>query len=211
MNPEFDFFSGKLPRMQSDSFLVGTLRQFTIFRQQNQNMKHVLTLFLVLCFASSHSFGQKRESLKIVWPEEYKWKVGSNQETETVHMMELIPGNETVENWTIIGTMMSYKGAQGLPVDKAMNLMFDQTKKNASNAKLTLIEKDEAAKHPWILFKIESPKFNDDPNPESQLYYIIQGSSSLYSNFVALKKAKLDDDFVNKWKGIFRAGEFVYE
>jgi hypothetical protein len=174
-------------------------------------MKQIFTLLFAICFVSSHSFGQKRETLKIVWPEEYKWKVGSNQETETVHMMELIPGNETVESWTIIGTMMSYKGAQGFPVEKAMNLMFEQASKNASDAKLTVVEKDEAAKHPWILFKIESPKFNDDPNPESQLYYIIQGSSSLYSNFVALKKAKLDDDFVNKWKRIFKASEFVYE
>jgi hypothetical protein len=174
-------------------------------------MKRLLTLLFTICILCTHSFAQKKETLKIVWPEEYKWKIGSNQETETVHMIELIPGNETVEKWTIIGTMMSYKGAQGFPVDKAMNLMYDQAKQNAADAKLTLIEKDEAAKHPWILFKIESPSFKDDPTPESQLYYIIMGETSLYSNFVALKKAKLDDAFVSKWKAIFKASEFVYQ
>jgi hypothetical protein len=106
-------------------------------------MKHLFTY--AICFLCFHSFAQKKETLKIVWPEEYKWKIGSNQENETVHMMELIPGNETVEKWTIIGTMMSYKGAQAFPVDKAMNLMFDQTKQSAPDAKLTMVEKDEVA------------------------------------------------------------------
>lgn len=149
--------------------------------------------------------------MKILWPEEYKWKVGSNQENESVHMLELIPGNETVEKWTIIGTMMAIKGAKNVPMDEAMKLMFDQAKQGAPEAKLTLVEKDVTAKNPWIIFKIEAPNFTNDPTPESQLYYIIQGDASLYSNFVALKKVKLEEEFVKKWVKIFKASEFVFQ
>jgi hypothetical protein len=167
--------------------------------------------FLAIFIFNTFSFGQGRENLKIVWPEEYKWKIGSSQEDESVHMLELIPGDEKIEKWTIMGTMLSIKGAKNISMDKAMNLMYDQAKQNAPDATLTFIERSEEIENPWIIFKIEAPKFNNDKNPESQLYYIIQGGSSLYSNFVALKEKKLSDDFVNKWKEIFKSSELVYQ
>ena len=160
---------------------------------------------------SVYSFGQARENLKIVWPEEYKWKVGSNQENGNIHMVELIPGNETLEKWTILGTMMSLKGAKRISMDKVMKLMYEQAKQNATTAALTLIERDDSSKNPWIIFKIECAALNTDRHPESQLYYIIQGQSSLYSNFVAVKQKKLSDAFVNKWKEVFKASELVMQ
>lgn len=147
----------------------------------------------------------------IVWPEEYKWKIGSNQEDANIHMMELIPGAETLEQWSIMGTMMSVKGAKGVPVDKVMNVMYQQTRQNAPDAVLTLIEKNDTGKNHWILFKIEAPRFTNDVKPESQLYYVIQGESSLYSNFVAIKEATLSDEFSSKWVQIFKASKFVYQ
>jgi hypothetical protein len=173
-------------------------------------MKHI---FLLLAIVSTYGYavGQGRETLKIIWPEEYKWKIGSNQENESIHMMELIPGDEKIEKWTIIGTMMSIKGAKNVTMDKAMNLMFDQAKQNAPDATLTLIEKDETVKHPWVIFKIEAPRFKNDKKPESQLYYVIQGESSLYSNFVAVKEKKLSDDFVTRWKAVFKSSELVFQ
>jgi hypothetical protein len=173
-------------------------------------MKHIFTL-LTIVISYNYSAGQGQENLKIIWPEEYKWKVGSNQENESMHMLELIPGDEKIEKWTIMGTMMSIKGARNIPMDNAMNLMYDQAKQNAPDASLTLIEKNDTAKNPWIIFKIEAPRFKNDKRPESQLYYIVQGESSLYSNFVALKEKKLSDEFVNKWKAIFKSSELVIQ
>ena len=72
-----------------------------------------------------------------------------------------------------------------------------------------MIEKDDKAKNPWILFKIEAPNFTNDKNPESQLYYIIQGEQSLYSNFVAIKEKKLSSEFIDKWTKVFKSSEFV--
>ena len=172
-------------------------------------MRNILGAVLFL-LPSIFSNGQGRESLVIVWPEEYNWKIGSNQETESIHMMELIPGDAKIENWTIMGTMMSIKGAK-IPVDKAMNLMYSQAKQNAPKAVLTLVDKNEIGSNPWIIFKIEAPRFKNDKRPESQLYYIIQGESSLYSNFVAVKEEKLSEAFVEKWKVVFKASELVFQ
>ncbi len=51
----------------------------------------LITCFIILSFVSLKA-QQKGENLKIVWPEEYKWKVGSNQENEQMHLMELVRG-----------------------------------------------------------------------------------------------------------------------
>jgi hypothetical protein len=173
-------------------------------------MRHYFLLAFIL--SAFVTVGQtKIENLKINWPDEYKWKVATNQEDDKQQMIEVIPGNETIDKWTIIGTMMSIKGVQNVPMEVAMNLMFDQAKQSAINPKLTIFERNDTAAHPWILFTIETPKFKDDNNPESQLYYIIQGSSSLYSNFVAVKQKKLSKDFIDKWVLVFKASELVYQ
>ncbi len=108
---------------------------------------------------------QAGESLMLDWPENENWKVGSSQENEQMAMLELIHSNETLEKWTEFGSMMSIKGARNIPMDKAMNMMFDQAKQNSPKAKLTFIEKDESVEYPWILFTIESPGFKNDKTP----------------------------------------------
>jgi hypothetical protein len=171
--------------------------------------------YLIIAFIGSTSFvfGQeqtKKESLRIFWPEEYNWKIGSNQENAKQQMIELISKNETIGKWTIIGTMISMKGRTGVSMDVAMNLMFDQAKKT-SDPTLTMVERNDTTRNPWIIFKIETPNFKDNANPESQLFYIVQGDSSLYLNFVAIKKKSLSSEFVEKWKRVFEASKLVYE
>lgn len=170
--------------------------------------------FLLTCLILTTliSFGQtKIENLKITWPEEYKWKIGSNQEDGQQQMIELIPGKEKINKWTIMGTMLSIKGATNISMNVAMNLMFEQANQNAIKPTLTLIERNDTSKHPWIIFKIEAAKFKNDNDPESQLYYIIQEESALYSNFVAIKEATLSKEFVDNWLNVFKMSELVYQ
>lgn len=71
------------------------------------------SIFIILVALTGHtSFAQNQENLKIIWPTEYKLKIGSNQENESMHLLELIPGDEKIDKWTIMGTMMSIKGAK---------------------------------------------------------------------------------------------------
>ena len=152
---------------------------------------------------------QLGESLSLHWPEDENWKIGSKQENEQMDMLELIHSDETLENWTEFGSMMSIKGAKNIPMDKAMNLMFEQSKQNSPKAKLTFIEKDESVEYPWIIFTIESPSFKNDKTPESQLWYVVQGKTSLYTNFRAVKKAEIPEDLKEKWIKFFKTGKIV--
>ncbi len=154
---------------------------------------------------------QEGESLMLDWPESENWKVGNSQENEQIAMLELIHSNETLEKWTEFGSMMSIKGAKNIPMDKAMNLMFDQAKLNSPNAKLTFIEKDESVEYPWIIFTIEAPSFKNDKTPESQLWYITQGKTSLYTNFRAVKQATIPADLKEKWANFFKTGKIIYK
>ncbi len=175
-------------------------------------MKKRLVILLVLSILSSVVFCQtKGENLKIDWPDEYKWKVGSNQENDKRHLIELIPGDERIDNWKTLGTMDSFKGVTGVPIATTPDMMLGEAKKTAPDAKLTIFEKDEKAKNPWIIFKIEAPGFTNDPHPESQLFYVILGQPALYNNFVAVKKKELSDDFVKKWIKVFKATELIYQ
>lgn len=152
---------------------------------------------------------QVGESLMLDWPESENWKLGSNQENAQMAMLELIHTNETLENWTEMGNMMSIKGAKNVPMDKAMNMTFEQAKQNSPKAKLTFIEKDESVEYPWIIFTIECPNFKNDKKPESQLWYVVQGKTSLYTNFRAVKKASISSELKDKWIKFFKTGKIV--
>lgn len=154
---------------------------------------------------------QGGESLILAWPESENWKIGSRQENEKMVMLELIHSNETLEKWTEIGTMVTIKGLTNITVDQFMKIMIDQAKKNSPKAKLTFIEKDESAEYPWIIFTIESPNFKNDQTPESQLWYIVQGKTSLYTNFRAVKQATVPADLKAKWIKFFKTGKVIYK
>jgi tetratricopeptide (TPR) repeat protein len=147
----------------------------------------------------------KNESLRLDWPDAEGWKVGSNQADNERKVIELLRNNETFDNWTEIGTMMVYPGVHNAPVDVAMNTMYEQAKKTCPAAKLTFLEKDEKAKYPWILFKIEC----GTDAPESQVWQIISTSNELYINFRAVKKSSVPDDLKNKWVAFFKTAEIV--
>ncbi len=74
------------------------------------------------------------ESLVLNWPEKENWKIGSSQENEEMAVIELIHANEKLDNWTEFGYMSSIKGAVNVPMDKAMNLMYEQAKLNSPSA-----------------------------------------------------------------------------
>ena len=166
----------------------------------------IIICLTLTCLAMT---SQAQENLKIAWPGDIKWKIASNQKSGNTRMVELIPENETTNNWTILGTMVSIMGAKPMAVEKYMNMTFNQTVKNAPKAKLTMIEKGVTSGYPWILFRVESPGFKNSKIPESQLYYIIQSRNALYSNFVAVKQPSLGVLFVEKWVKVFKNSALV--
>ncbi|RYF89978.1 MAG: hypothetical protein EOO03_04695 [Chitinophagaceae bacterium] len=166
---------------------------------------------IIICLALTclATITQAQENLKIAWPGDIKWKIGANQKSGNIRMVELIPENESLNNWTILGTMISIMGSRTTSVEKFMEMTYNQTVKNAPNAKLTMIEKGVKTGAPWILFRVQSPAFKNSKIPESQLYYVIQGKKALYSNFVAVKQPSLGVLFVEKWVKVFKNSALV--
>lgn len=169
-------------------------------------MKNFL-LFFTLWMTASTTLAQ--ESLKIIWIEKYEWELLSSQEDEKMHVLEVIPGGQTAENWTMLGQMVSIKGVNDLPLDSAQHMMFQQAKSNSPNPALTFLEKDEKDQYPWILFKLENVGPNEK-EPESQLWYIRQGKTSLFISFIAVKEPELKTKFIKDWSSAFKASKMVW-
>jgi len=153
---------------------------------------------------------QSGESLSLHWPEEENWKIAESQENNQMMMIELLRNDEELYNWTEMGNMQSIKGATGIPMDRAMALIYDEAKQACPKAKLTFIEKDESIEFPWVLFTVECPMYKDTKAIESQLWYIVQGKTSLYTNFRAIKKASIPQATQDKWIRFFKGGKIVY-
>ena len=170
-----------------------------------------LTAFITLTYASFGQTQNKQENLKIVWCEEYKWKVTSNQEDKSTHFLEIIPGKDKIDKWTMLGTMMSLKNTNISKTDQVIEMYRQSSLKESPKAKLTILESNDTTKNIWVLFKIETPSFPNDPKPESQLFYAIQGEATLYVNFIALKEKTLSNDFIAKWAKVFKESELIYQ
>ncbi|WP_345947838.1 hypothetical protein ABDD95_13380 [Mucilaginibacter sp. PAMB04274] len=168
----------------------------------------ILAVMTLSCLTNSFAQSQQ-ETLRLFLPSEYNWKLGSDQESGKNRMMELIPKNETLNNWSIIVTTVSMKGVKNMKLDPIMNAIFEKTKSRTPQSKLRIIERKDSGTNPWIIFKIE-PGLNVK-NPESQLYYIFQGNQNLYNNFVAVKKDMLGPLLVEKWTKAFKASKLVYK
>ena len=68
-----------------------------------------------------------------------------------------------------------------------------------------MIEKDENAKYPWIIFKIECPSNGS----ESQVWYATQGTDEMFVNFRAVKQKKVPADLQVKWVKFFKTAKIV--
>ena len=118
-------------------------------------MKKAGFVFVLLCFQML--FGQEKEVLKIEWPEEYKMKKALDIEDEKTRFVVFVPENETVYNWTILGSLVSYKKTKAPNVDIIIKSYEETFLKEEPSAKLTILEKNDRAENIWALFKIEAP------------------------------------------------------
>ena len=173
-------------------------------------MKRSQYLLFFLILSTQCIFAQSEgEILQINWPKEYNWTLTSNQRTDSTYTLQYLPEGEKVDDWHIMGWI---EGFEGLHVDKmedAMNHFFESTRAESPKAKLTHLKTDNSAKTPWILFKIETESFLGDPNPESQLFYLVQTESFLHVCFMALKEKQLPDELVAKFSRAFTSSTLL--
>ena len=103
-------------------------------------MKTAVFVFVLLCFQMF--FGQeKKEVLKINWSEEYKIKKALDIEDEKTRFVVFVPENETMDNWTILGSLVSYKKTKAPNIDIIIKSYEEIFLKEEPSAKLTILEK----------------------------------------------------------------------
>lgn len=157
----------------------------------------------------NHATNTAIESLLIDWPESEGWKIASQQDDAERKTIELLKNNETFDNWSEIGTMYIYKkigASMNIPIAETMNIMYKSAKNTYPTAKLTMLEKDETAKYPWIIYKIECATGGYS---ESQVWYAVQGTNALFLNFRAVKQGSIPPELQSQWIKFFKSSKIV--
>lgn len=167
----------------------------------------IIILFVFLIFNHINpQTNSKTEILTINWPKEEDWHIvdQQNNATGTMTTIVLLKGKETIANHSEIGTTYIYHGSASVPLETAIEELYQNLKKYEPTAKKTIIDKDYKAKYPWIIYKIESPQ-------ESLIYYAIQGKGETYSNFWSIKQNQVTPKSQEKWVEIFKSSKMILE
>jgi hypothetical protein len=165
-----------------------------------------LTVLFIFALPSTTHAQRKTEHLIIEWPAEYKWKIISRKDDSSESKTMIIPGYETTSNATLLGTIRVLKGARFDGFDMAM----DYYKKGMdTGTTFTLLDSSSVTNHPWMIFKVETPITDKYPEPESDLYFVIQGEYAVYETYIAIKEPTLSKEFVDKWSAIFKTTRMI--
>ncbi|SFW66696.1 hypothetical protein [Chitinophaga sancti] len=153
----------------------------------------------------------RRETLKMVVPGLSSWKILFEGEDSVNYIKQLIPANETKENWQTTINQTFVKGIKVEKIHQVVDIFVTASKSETNLTKTTIINEVEGPGQKWALFKAETPYYPNDPRPESQLYYLLQGKDGVHVAFVAIREKQLSPEFVKKWTEIFRKSSLVYE
>jgi hypothetical protein len=198
------------------------IRFFTII-----NSGFVMRIFLIVIFilVNLYSFAQqdsikkyvrlpedyiKTEKLKIILPQENKWKIVLNEEGTKTHSILYVPETEYIDNWTIAVSTVEERERKILKTSEIIQ-SYKNWLANFPNNKLTILESNDTAKYIWVIFKIETPNFERDSKPRSELFFVRQGTEGLYIDAVKIKEKKFSKVFLKKWVSIFKKSRFIFE
>lgn len=159
-----------------------------------------------------------KESLILNWAEKEDWEIAFNEEEGDKSIIGFTHKDESITNYTEIGMMAKINGIFKVPLQMVMDslikgfVLIKEFIKDSPKAKRTIIEKDDLAEYPWILFSYESIIFdNKEFNQGSFLFYIVYGKQATYVNLIVTKEETLPDDFIKKWSAFFKTGKIIFE
>jgi hypothetical protein len=164
-------------------------------------MKSVFICLLLFGVSSPSIAQRKQEGLGTNWPPEYKWQVVQQIDNEKLRQITIIPGGESPKTATIMGVIAGYKNVHFSAVD---SIIANFQSRVDTGSSLTVLDRSNDTAMLWTLFKVETPKTEKYPEPESDLYYVVQGDYALYVTYVAIKEPLLTAQFVARWSAIFQ-------
>ena len=101
-------------------------------------MKKYLLVF-AFSFFEFFVFGQsKLQSLNSDWPNDWKIIVLFHDSTTHQSITQLIPNNENIAKWSIIGNMMVLKNYKSQSLETVLNVFLKTHKEESSKAKIKI-------------------------------------------------------------------------
>lgn len=149
------------------------------------------------------------ERLEINWPVKDRWKLLADNKDSMSHILEYAPQEATLTKWDTIIYVQTIKNIVAPSLDLVLSSYSKAALKESSKAIFTVIDKDESTKNFWVIYKVETADFPNDPVPESQLWYIVQGNETLFVNFIAVKEKTISDAFVAYWSKVFKTSKLI--
>lgn len=119
--------------------------------------------------------------------------------------MNRIPDNEPEENPTQKIAMIAATSSITL---KEMAIAAAQ---DVHGTGYTVIEQDEKAEYPWMLFTTQSADMYHRREVGSQLWYIVRGRQRIYTYALFIKEASMPPYLIDKWGKFFKTAKIVYQ
>ena len=127
------------------------------------------------------------------------YKIGHQQRQDKTQIIEQIPSNETIENWSEILTALIYFGGVGATPEQHYERIKTSALSDCNGAEVVLIAKGETNGYPYALWRMHCPLTRMTGKPEYSWVKAIGGKDSFYMVTIAFKrKPSLEEGA--KWK-----------
>ena len=171
-------------------------------------MKFFTPIFLCTCTLLNAQVKQSKETFVLEWPAK-EWKLVQKENMGVFTMYNYVHPNESLEQWTERGNTTVYYKQEPAPMDTFMYRIYRQTAMMFPSAKLTLREKDEKAKYPWIIFTIDIPEGISNVQSISEIFYVTLGKTGFYTNQISVKRTQVSAEEVKKWSAFFKKAKVI--
>jgi len=150
------------------------------------------------------------EGYVLTWPAEEGWKMQSSMEDSTFRLIEFLKEHESPDTWTEYGAMLTIRGFEpGTTLHSFSASIKNEFTSRAPKATMRIIAQQKKGPNPWMIIALEAPMTTNHKKPESQLWHLVMGKSTIYGNFRAVKEKKLTNKLISSWTSFFRSGTII--
>jgi hypothetical protein len=136
-----------------------------------------LSLLFAVLLASPAAAQLVNENLLVPLPEGYK--VGFQTRKNNMDMQEMVPANETVDNWTEMVTVQIFHGIKALPGEFRRGLEL-RWRSNCPNTDAAQIASDADNGYPALVWLLSCPNNPATGKPEITWFKAVAGNDSFY-------------------------------
>jgi len=146
------------------------------------------------------------EGVVVNWPQDKgPWKQVDSRDDSAMSVVVLRREREIGKDWTELGMMTSMKRVYRANPDTVMKVIHAESRKQAEDPILTFLARGVTDGRPWVIFSIEAASWKSDKHPESQMYFVVQGTSALYIIHRDVRSARLTAKEKKQWISVFKS------